>query len=113
MKGTTAQNGDRPGSSIDNNASTSTSTSSIQTQVVLGKKQKEDGVRVGGAEALPETPRHLLALGVSMSSPNLLNSSVSFCLGSDSSSSESVRGKKPRVKFFNWIISNIFSFKIH
>ncbi|RZB40491.1 hypothetical protein BDFB_004939, partial [Asbolus verrucosus] len=75
---TTGNSGDGP-----NNTSTSSSASSIQTQV-LGKKPKEPS----GLNALPETPRHLLGLGVSLSSPNLLNSNVSFALCSSSSESD-------------------------
>jgi hypothetical protein len=56
--------------------------------MVMGKKQKENG-RQNVAEALTETPRHLLGLGVSLSSPNLLNSNVSFTLCSSSSESVS------------------------
>jgi hypothetical protein len=55
--------------------------------MVMGKKQKENG-RQNVAEALTETPRHLLGLGVSLSSPNLLNSNVSFTLCSSSSESD-------------------------
>jgi tripartite motif-containing protein 37 len=80
---TTGNSGDCP-----NNTSSSSSASSIQTQMVMGKKQKENG-RQNVAEALTETPRHLLGLGVSLSSPNLLNSNVSFTLCSSSSESVS------------------------
>ncbi|XP_068897532.1 E3 ubiquitin-protein ligase TRIM37-like isoform X5 [Tenebrio molitor] len=79
---TTGNSGDCP-----NNTSSSSSASSIQTQMVMGKKQKENG-RQNVAEALTETPRHLLGLGVSLSSPNLLNSNVSFTLCSSSSESD-------------------------
>lgn len=63
------------------NTSTSSSESSIQTQITPGGKKAEN--------CGDETPRHMIGLGISLSSPNLLNSSVSLTLSS-SSSSESV-----------------------
>ncbi|XP_015840432.1 uncharacterized protein LOC661701 isoform X2 [Tribolium castaneum] len=73
---TTTATGDCP-----NNTSGSSSTSSIQT------KKRETG-RQSGNESATETPRHLLGLGVSLSSPNLLNSNVSFTLCCSSSESD-------------------------
>ncbi|XP_044272172.1 uncharacterized protein LOC123016045 isoform X2 [Tribolium madens] len=77
---TTTGPGDCP-----NNTSGSSSSSSIQTQVLT--KKKETG-RQTGNESAGATPRHLLALGGSLSSPNLLNSNVSFTLCSSSSESD-------------------------
>lgn len=63
----------------NNVSSASTSASSIQTQI--HSKKSTDSV------LSPDSPHQLLGLGVSLSSPNLLNSAVSLML---SSSSESV-----------------------
>ncbi|KAJ3642872.1 hypothetical protein Zmor_025621 [Zophobas morio] len=73
------------GDDCPNNASSSSSATSLQPQVVT-KKQKESGRQPG--DGLVESPRHLLGLGVSLSSPNLLNSNVSFALCSSSSESD-------------------------
>ncbi|XP_050304969.1 E3 ubiquitin-protein ligase TRIM37-like isoform X2 [Anthonomus grandis grandis] len=63
-----------------NDSSASTSASSIQTQV--HSKKSNDSART------PDSPHHLLGLGVSLSSPNLLNSAVSLMLSSSSSESD-------------------------
>lgn len=85
---------------VQSNASSSSSTSasSVQTQVVHDKKSN-------GSETATESPHHLLGLGVSLSSPNLLNSAVSLMLSS-SSSSESVS-----ILEYSLLWRNFISFK--
>lgn len=61
-------------------SSSSTSASSIQTQV--------NSKRSNESECPQDSPRHMLGLGVSLSSPNLLNSAVSLMLSSSSSESD-------------------------
>ncbi|KAL1491393.1 hypothetical protein ABEB36_011997 [Hypothenemus hampei] len=60
--------------------SSSTSASSIRTQV--------QSKRSNGSETTPESTHQLLSLGVSLSSPNLLNPAVSLLLSSSSSESD-------------------------
>ncbi|KAJ8926740.1 hypothetical protein NQ314_020857 [Rhamnusium bicolor] len=69
-------------SSINNSASSSSSASSIQTQVT-GKKSHENSSSHSG-----EDNHQMLGLGISISSPNLLNSAVSLMLTSSSSESD-------------------------
>lgn len=69
------------GDTVTNSSSSCSSASSIQTQL-LNKKQETK--RISNDD---ESPRHLIGLGVSLSSPNLLNSNVSFTMCSSSSES--------------------------
>ncbi|XP_048522500.1 uncharacterized protein LOC109541314 isoform X5 [Dendroctonus ponderosae] len=74
------------------NSSSSTSASSVQTQVIHGKKSN-------GSETT-ESSHHLLGLGVSLSSPNLLNSAVSLMLSSSSSSESDLSEPEPLIEEF-------------
>ncbi|KAF7286315.1 hypothetical protein GWI33_006044 [Rhynchophorus ferrugineus] len=62
-------------------SNSSTSASSIQTQINSSKKSND-------TESHQNSPHQLLGLGVSLSSPNLLNSAVSLMLSSSSSESD-------------------------
>ncbi|ENN73973.1 hypothetical protein YQE_09429, partial [Dendroctonus ponderosae] len=73
-------------------SSSSTSASSVQTQVIHGKKSN-------GSETT-ESSHHLLGLGVSLSSPNLLNSAVSLMLSSSSSSESDLSEPEPLIEEF-------------
>lgn len=87
----------KPGCSGDaatNSSSSSSSASSIQTQL-LNKKQETK--RLSNDD---ESPRHLIGLGVSLSSPNLLNSNVSFAMCSSSSESVSCMIEKFKISKF-------------
>lgn len=72
--------------------SSTSSASSIQTQVNSSKNQgtNDSSSNHHNKNASSETPRHLLELGVSLSSPNLLHSSVGLTNSSSSSSDSDV-----------------------
>lgn len=70
--------------------SSTSSASSIQTQLNSSKNQGNSDSTPShhNEDILPETPRHLLELGVSLSSPNLLHSSVGLTNSSSSSDTD-------------------------
>ncbi|KRT85991.1 hypothetical protein AMK59_2372 [Oryctes borbonicus] len=72
----------------DGSCSSTSSVSSIQTQIDTGKTNTTDdtGVLQAG-DCLTETPR-LLGLGVSLSTPNLLNTAATLTMSSNSSETD-------------------------
>ncbi|XP_022914368.1 E3 ubiquitin-protein ligase TRIM37-like isoform X2 [Onthophagus taurus] len=72
-----------PKSSVDMSCSSASSVSSIQTQIP--KATEEDVPPLTICESVPETPR-MISLGVSLSSPNLLNVATTAMTISSSSS---------------------------
>lgn len=74
----------------DSSCSSSSSASSIQTRVqVLDKAPAASDTGTDSIAGEPaESPRHLLELRVSLSSPNLLHSSVAFTVSSSSSEAD-------------------------
>lgn len=76
----------------DSSCSSTSSASSVQTRVKVGEKlpvASDAGTDSATGEAAG-SPRHLLELRVSLSSPNLLHSSVAFTVSSSSSEAVSV-----------------------
>lgn len=68
--------------------SSASSASSIQTQIDTGKTNGADEmVSLQSGDTLSETPR-LLGLGVSLSTPNLLNTTAALTISSNSSETD-------------------------
>lgn len=73
----------------DSSCSSTSSASSVQTRVKVSEKvpAASDGTDSATGDAAG-SPRHLLELRVSLSSPNLLHSSVAFTVSSSSSEAD-------------------------
>lgn len=75
----------------ESTCSSSSSASSVQTQINSSKGasiNNESASNHNCGDVLPDTPRHLLELGVSLSSPDLLHSSAALTTSSSGSDSD-------------------------